>query len=86
MLSIVLGVITAVGGGALRDICTGETPAIFKPGSFYAISAFFGAAFFVACECLGVPLLASSIGCVVISFALTLLSRRFNWRTREKGE
>ena len=86
VLSIVLGVITAAGGGALRDICTGETPAIFKPGSFYAISAFFGAAFFVACECLGVPLLASSIGCVVISFALTLLSRRFNWRTREKGE
>ena len=61
-------------------------PAIFKAGNFYAISAFLGAAFFVACVSLGAPLLAASIGCVVISCALTLLSRRFNWRTRDKGE
>lgn len=86
VLAIVLGTVTAVGGGALRDICTGQTPVIFKPGTFYAISAFLGAAFYVACVALGAPILLASIGCVVVSFALTLLSRRFNWRTRQKDD
>lgn len=86
VLAIVLGTVTAVGGGALRDICTGQTPVIFKPGTFYAISAFLGAAFYVACVALGAPILLASIGCVAVSFALTLLSRRFNWRTRQKDD
>ncbi len=86
VLAIVLGTVTAVGGGALRDICTGETPVIFKAGNFYAISAFLGATFFVMCEVLDAPILFSSIGCVVISFALTLMSKHFNWRTRHKDE
>lgn len=86
VLAIVLGTVTAVGGGALRDICTGETPAIFKAGNFYAISAFLGAAFYVTCESFDAPILLSSAGCVIISFALTLLSRHFNWRTRHKEE
>ena len=82
VLAVVLGTVTAVGGGALRDIYTGETPVIFKEGNFYAISAFAGSALYVACECLGAPVLAASIGCVVVSFGLTLASRHFNWRTR----
>ena len=86
VLAIVLGTVTAVGGGALRDICTGETPVIFKAGNFYAISAFLGATFFVACESLGAPILVSSIGCVVISFMLTLMSRHFGWHTTHKDE
>ena len=84
VLAIVLGTVTAVGGGALRDICTGETPTIFKAGNFYAVSAFLGATFYVLCEYLGAPILLSSIGCVVVSFALTLLSKRFGWRTKHK--
>ena len=86
VLAIVLGTVTAVGGGALRDICTGETPVIFKPGGFYAISAFIGAAVFVGCMALGAPLIPASIACVVITFALTLLSKHFGWRTKHKGE
>ena len=84
--TVAIGLITAYGGGALRDICTGQTPVIFKPGNFYAISAFLGAAFYVACMALGAPILLASIGCVVISFALTLLSRRFNWHTNHKDD
>lgn len=86
VLAIVLGTVTAVGGGALRDICTGETPVIFKPGGFYAISAFIGAVVFVGCMTLGAPLIPASIACVVITFALTLLSKHFGWRTKHKGE
>ena len=86
VLAIVLGTVTAVGGGALRDICTGETPVIFKAGNFYAISAFLGATFYVACESFGAPIPVASIGCVVISFAVTLMSRHFGWHTTHKEE
>lgn len=84
VLTIVLGTVTAVGGGALRDVCVGETPSIFKEGNFYALSGFAGAAFFVACSALGAPLVLSSTGCVVIAFALTLASRQFGWRTKPR--
>ena len=84
VLTIVLGTVTAVGGGALRDLCVGETPTIFKEGNFYALSGFAGAVFFVTCSALGAPLIVSSTGCVVVAFALTLASRRFNWRTKHR--
>ena len=85
VLAIVLGTMTAVGGGALRDLCVGATPSIFKEGNFYALSGFAGAAFFVACSALGAPLVVASAGCVVIAFALTLASRKFNWRTKHRN-
>lgn len=85
VLTVVLGAVTAVGGGVLRDACTGETPAIFKAGNFYAISAILGSAAYVACEALGAPEALSSTVCVALCFALTLLSRRFNWRTKPSG-
>ena len=84
MLAIILGTVTAVGGGALRDICTGETPAIFKEGDFYAIAASSGALFFVVCESVGAPFLLASIGCVAISFVLTLTCKHFGWCTTPK--
>ena len=36
---VLMGVITAVGGGMLRDICLGEVPSIFRAGNFYAIAS-----------------------------------------------
>ena len=40
--TMLIGVINAVGGGVMRDICAGEDPMIFRPGEFYALVAFFG--------------------------------------------
>ncbi|QGU07904.1 hypothetical protein COCCU_09910 [Corynebacterium occultum] len=37
--AIFMGVITAVGGGMIRDICTGEVPGIFGGGPLYAVPA-----------------------------------------------
>lgn len=84
ILTIILGTVTAVGGGALRDIFTGQTPVIFRDSNFYAISAFLGVTIFVMCELFGAPILASSTSCVLVAFVLTLMSKRFNWRTRHR--
>ena len=37
--AIVLGIITAVGGGVIRDMMTGTTPAIFKRTELYGLAA-----------------------------------------------
>ena len=49
-MSIALGVLTAVGGGALRDVALGEVPGIFKASNFYAVAALAGS-FFVRGAC-----------------------------------
>lgn len=81
VLSLVLGVVTAVGGGAVRDICIGETPAIFKPGTFYAISSFAGSLVYVLLEQFDVASDVASLACLVVAFGLTALSHHFGWRT-----
>ncbi|ANE05211.1 trimeric intracellular cation channel family protein [Corynebacterium crudilactis] len=37
--SVFMGVLTAVGGGLVRDVVTGQTPSIFGGGTLYAIPA-----------------------------------------------
>lgn len=85
VLSIFLGGLTAVGGGALRDICTGQTPAVFQPSNFYAVSGIAGSAAYVALAALHAPGIAADITCVAVAFLLTVLSAHFNWRTKSSG-
>ena len=85
VLSVILGSVTAVGGGALRDICVGETPRIFCPGKFYGISSVFSAVFYVVPVELGASQDIASVLCVAVGFGLTVLSRRFNWHTTGKA-
>ncbi|ADK29304.2 trimeric intracellular cation channel family protein [Corynebacterium pseudotuberculosis] len=37
--AVFMGVLTAVGGGMIRDICTGQVPGIFGGGPLYAVPA-----------------------------------------------
>ncbi len=43
--AVLLGVMTGVGGGVLRDVVANETPGLFNPNDLYAIPALVGAAF-----------------------------------------
>lgn len=42
-----LGLITAVGGGVLRDVLTGRVPEVMQPGELYALPAAAGSAAYV---------------------------------------
>ncbi len=81
VISVILGSVTAVGGGALRDICTGEVPRVFLPGKFYGVSSVVGAIFYVVPVVLGATQDLASVLCVASGFGLTVLSERFGWHT-----
>ena len=48
VMVVILGALTSVGGGALRDISVGETPGVFQRSNFYAVAGFGGALVFAA--------------------------------------
>ena len=79
--SILLGVVTAVGGGVLRDVLARDVPSVFKPESaLYAIPATLGAA---ATAVVWSQDLFGAVAAVAIAlgvFVLRVLAMRFGWR------
>lgn len=75
-LQVFLGVLTGVGGGVIRDICSGSIPMIFVR-HFYACPCIIGA---IVCAVLNSydPDLAMVLGFAVI-LILRLLAARFKW-------
>lgn len=75
-LEVFLGVITGVGGGVIRDICSRSIPMIFVK-HFYACPCIIGA---IVCAVLGRynSNLAMLIGFIVI-LVLRLLAAKFKW-------
>ncbi len=81
VMSIALGVLTAVGGGALRDVALGEVPGIFKASNFYAVAALAGSFLYVVLVAYGAQDTLVAVLCVVCVVMLRCLSVRFNWKT-----
>lgn len=77
--AILLGVITGVGGGTLRDVLIQRVPGVLSEG-LYAIPALVGAALFVLAEraevghVLGVPV---AIGAALVCFAIRVAGLHF---------
>lgn len=64
---VVMGVMTGVAGGVIRDMLTTEIPFILRRGELYATAAFTGAIAYLVLAALGVPgPLPSLIGMAVI--------------------
>jgi len=82
-VAVLIGVITGTFGGVLRDLCAGEIPELFRPGSLNAIPAFAGGAVDLAGRALAVPpVLASALGFGTI-VVLRLVSVRFGMRVAD---
>ena len=76
---VVMGTLTGVAGGALRDLLTGEIPLILRKGQIYATAAIVGAALYQAMQSLGLERgLAAGAGMVLIA-AMRLAAIVFNW-------
>ncbi|MGA0901784.1 MAG: trimeric intracellular cation channel family protein [Candidatus Nanopelagicaceae bacterium] len=67
LVAVILGIITAVGGGVLRDIVCRVTPQIFTGGPLYATATALGSTVFVFLEKSDLPFnLAVTISALII--------------------
>lgn len=77
--ALALGVLTAVGGGALRDILVAEVPRVLRE-EVYALAALAGAGVVVAGAWVGLPQVPVAIAGAALAFALRLLSVWRGWQ------
>ena len=70
--AIILGALTAVGGGTVRDVLIGRIPAVLHSG-LYAIPALIGAAITVAASRLGLYGLVAALVAATVCFLVRLL-------------
>lgn len=80
--ALLLGIVTAVGGGSLRDVLGGRTPRIFEGGQLYAIAAMLGSLMFLLALLLHCNRTWATVIGTLSCSGLRMLSLRFNWRTR----
>ncbi|MRX45381.1 trimeric intracellular cation channel family protein [Agromyces kandeliae] len=75
----IIGVISGVGGGIVRDILANEVPDVLRGGQFYATAALIGAGVYVALLALDAdPLIVFWIPIAII-LLIRLASLRFGW-------
>ena len=55
IIALIMGTITGVAGGAIRDILTNEIPLVLRPGLLYATAAIAGAALYLVLAGNGLP-------------------------------
>jgi uncharacterized membrane protein YeiH len=80
--AVLLGVVTAVGGGSLRDVFSGRTPKVFERGEPYAlVAAIVSVVFIASVRWTGSDRLATSIA-IITGFTIRTLALRYGWRTR----
>lgn len=73
-----MGMVTAIGGGMLRDVLTGRVPAVFR-AELYATPALVGAAGAVAGHEAGLPTAAVAIPAALFCFIWRLMALRKGW-------
>lgn len=79
--SAALGLMTAVGGGVLRDVLANEVPSLLRwDRDLYAVPAIVGATMTVVCLRLDVLNPATSALSAVTAFLIRLLALRYHWR------
>jgi uncharacterized membrane protein YeiH len=75
--AIILGTITGVGGGTLRDVLIRQIPSVLSSG-LYAIPALIGATATVLAILLGVYGLVAGLGAAALCFGIRMVGVRFD--------
>lgn len=79
--AVFLGIVTAVGGGILRDVLAGEAPTLFRTGELYATVSATGSALFVALwESSLVSRAVAGIIAMLVMVVLRLLAVYYGWK------
>ncbi len=79
VMAALLGMLTGVGGGMMRDVLLAEIPTVLR-ADLYAIAALAGAAVVEIGEMMHVPPAATTIVGALLCFGLRLMAIRHGWR------
>jgi len=73
-----LGMLTGIGGGVVRDLLLREIPTVLRT-DIYALAALAGALFVIIGSALNFPPIATACGGVFVCFCLRFLAMRYHW-------
>ena len=77
--AVLLGMLTAIGGGMVRDVLVREIPTVLRT-ELYAVAALIGAAVVVVGAMLQFPSSQAAIAGALLCFALRFVAMRRGWR------
>ncbi|HET8819766.1 MAG TPA: trimeric intracellular cation channel family protein [Xanthomonadaceae bacterium] len=77
--AVLLGVLTGVGGGIVRDVLVAQVPAVLHR-ELYAVAALAGAIAFVASRGLGLPQAPAALAGAALCFGVRWMAIRRGWR------
>jgi uncharacterized membrane protein YeiH len=77
--AVLLGMLTGVGGGVLRDVLAAEVPLIFR-SEIYAVASMLGAIIIIVASQIGLSGIIPEIIAAIATFSLRIVSVRRGWR------
>lgn len=80
IVAVLLGMITAVFGGVLRDVVCNEIPRAFHDHRPYAVCSFAGAWVLVAAQSMALPVWVSLLASALVSTAFRTIAVKRDWR------
>jgi uncharacterized membrane protein YeiH len=78
VMAALLGMLTGIGGGMVRDLLVAEIPTVLR-ADLYAIAALAGAAVVVIGDLLGLPPTAGTIAGAALCFGLRVMAIQHDW-------
>lgn len=78
IIAVLLGIVSAVFGGVVRDVLSNKVPLIFRL-EIYATACLVGALVFLACEKINPNSLINVLISVVVVLVIRLLSIKYKW-------
>jgi uncharacterized membrane protein YeiH len=78
VMAALLGMLTGIGGGIVRDVLLAEVPAVLR-SELYAVAALAGAAIVAGGYVLQVPALVTAVCGGLVCFGLRILALRRGW-------
>jgi uncharacterized membrane protein YeiH len=82
IIAAMMGVVTGVFGGVLRDVILNEVPMVLRDGKPYALAALAGCAFFLLILEAGMPASIATWIAATLIVAVRLIAWRWNWTIR----
>lgn len=80
--AVILGTVTAVGGGMLRDVIMNREPVVFQASTMYASAALIGSIVFAMMKQAHFFEQYAAVTCVLLILAIRYASLLFDWRTK----